>query len=159
MNSTSYKRDASAVLAMMLGEGGGDEVRTRLSSSQISSVNLSEVVAKLQERGVPDDGITASIAELDFEVLAFDQERALDAGLLRTATRGFGVPLGVRTCLGAAISRNAVAVTTDRAWAKVKVGLAIEVLRWAWTSKSIFRFGLAQTGHSENDPERGISNI
>lgn len=122
-------------------------------------MNLSGVVAKLQVRGVPDDVLTASIAELDFDVLASDQEQALEAGLLRTAARGFGLSLGDRACLGAAASRDAVAVTTDRACAKVKVGLANEVLRWAWTSKSIFRFGLAKTGHSENDPEGGTSNI
>lgn len=129
MNDTRYMLDASAVLAMILGEDGGDAVLARLGSSQISSVNLSEVVAKLQERGVPDDVIRASIAELDFDVLAFDHAQALRAGLLRTPTRGFGLSLGDRACLGAAASRNAVAVTTDQAWGKLEVGIAIQVLR------------------------------
>ena len=129
MSDTRYMLDASAVLAMMLGEGGGEEVRKRLASSQISTVNLSEVVAKLQEGGVPDDVITSSLVELDFDVLTFDKEQALRAGLLRSATRRAGLSLGDRACLSAAASRNAVAVTTDRAWGKVEVDIDIEVLR------------------------------
>lgn len=129
MSDTRYMLDASAVLALMLGEAGGDQVRERLASSQISSVNLSEVVAKLQEGGVPDEVITSSLVELDFDVLNFDQSQAVRAGLLRTATRSIGLSLGDRACLSAAEARNAVAVTTDRAWSKLEAGIAIEVLR------------------------------
>lgn len=129
MSDKRYMLDASAMLAMMLGEEGGDQVRERLGSSQISAVNLAEVVGKLQDGGVPDEVIKSSLAELDFDVLAFDQEQASRAGLLREATRGAGLSLGDRACLGAAATRDAVAVTTDRAWSKVEVGVAIEVLR------------------------------
>lgn len=129
MSDFRYMLDASAVLAMMLGEAGGDQVRERLASSQISTVNLSEVVAKLQEGGVPDEVITSSLAELNFDVLAFDQSQAVRAGLLRTATRSIGLSLGDRACLGAAETCNAIAVTTDRAWSKLEVNIAVEVLR------------------------------
>lgn len=129
MSDLRYMLDASAVLAMMLGEAGGDQVRERLASSQISTVNLSEVVAKLQEGGVPDEVITSSLAELNFDVLAFDQSQAVRAGLLRAATRSIGLSLGDRACLGAAASCNAVAVTADRAWGKLELNIAVEVLR------------------------------
>lgn len=129
MSEKRYMLDASAVLAMMLGEDGGDQVRERLAASQISAVNLSEVVAKLQEGGVPDEVITSSLAELNFDVLAFDQSQAVRAGLLRTATRSIGLSLGDRACLSAAESCDAAAVTADRAWSKLEVDIAIEVLR------------------------------
>ena len=129
MSDLRYMMDASAVLAMMLGEDGGDQVRERLAASQISTVNLSEVVAKLQEGGVPDEVITSSLAELDFDVLAFDQSQAVRAGLLRSATRSIGLSLGDRACLSAAESCNAVAVTTDRVWGKLELDIAVEVLR------------------------------
>lgn len=129
MSDKRYMLDASAVLAMMLGEDGGDHVRERLASSQISTVNLSEVVSKLQEGGVPDEVITSSLAELDFDVLAFDQSQAVLAGLLRASTRSNGLSLGDRACLSAAESCNAVAVTTDRAWGKLELDIAVEVLR------------------------------
>ncbi len=129
MNDARYMLDASAVLAMMLGEDGGDQVRERLASSQISTVNLSEVVAKLQDGGVPDEVITSSLAELNFDVIAFNQSQAVRAGLLRASTRSNGLSLGDRACLSAAESCNAVAVTTDRAWGKLELDIVVEVLR------------------------------
>jgi PIN domain nuclease of toxin-antitoxin system len=129
MSDARYMLDASAVLAMMLGEDGGNQVRERLASSQISTVNLSEVVAKLQDGGVPDEVIISSLAELNFDVLAFDQTQAVRAGLLRASTRSNGLSLGDRACLGAAESCNAVAVTTDRAWGKLELDIVVEVLR------------------------------
>lgn len=129
MSDARYMLDASAALAMMLGEAGGEQVRERLAASQISTVNLSEVVAKLQEAGVPDEVIASSLAELNFDVLAFDQSQAVRAGLLRASTRSNGLSLGDRACLSAAESCNAVAVTTDRAWGKLQLDIAVEVLR------------------------------
>jgi ribonuclease VapC len=92
-------------------------------------VNLSEVVAKLQEGGVPDEVITSILAELNFDVLAFNQSQAVRAGLLRASTRSNGLSLGDRACLSAAESCNAVAVTTVRAWGKLELDVAVEVLR------------------------------
>ncbi len=129
MSDTRYMLDASAVLAMMLDEAGADQVRERLSSSQISAVNLSEVVAKLQDGGVPDEVITSSLTELNFDVIAFNQSQAVRAGMLRAATRSNGLSLGDRACLTAAESCKAVAVTTDRAWGKLKLDIVVEVLR------------------------------
>ena len=129
MSDTRYMLDASAVLAMMLDEAGGDQVRERLASSQISTVNLSEVVAKLQDGGVPDEVITSSLAELNFDVIAFNQSQAVRAGLRRASTRSNGLSLGDRACLSAAGSCNAVAVTTDRAWGKLELDIVVEVLR------------------------------
>lgn len=129
MSDARYMLDASAVLAMMLGEDGGNQVRERLASSQISAVNLSEVVAKLQDGGVPDEVITSSLAELNFDVIAFNQSQAVRAGLLRASTRSNGLSLGDRACLSAAESCNAVALTTDRAWGKLELDIVVEVLR------------------------------
>lgn len=129
MSDARYMLDASAVLAMMLGEDGGNQVRERLASSQISTVNLSEVVAKLQDGGVPDEVITSSLAELNFDVIAFNQSQAVRAGLLRASTRSNGLSLGDRACLSAAESCNAVAATTDRAWGKLELDIVVEVLR------------------------------
>jgi PIN domain nuclease of toxin-antitoxin system len=129
MSDARYMLDASAVLAMMLGEDGGNQVRERLASSQISTVNLSEVVAKLQDGGVPDEVITSSLAELNFDVIAFNQSQAVRAGLLRASTRSNGLSLGDRACLSAAESCNAVALTTDRAWGKLELDIVVEVLR------------------------------
>ena len=129
MSERPYILDASALLALMLGEPGADAVHAILPNARISAVNLSEVVAKLQERAVPDDVIVDSLAELDLDVIAFDQPQAMRAGLLRQATRAAGLSLGDRACLASAATTGATAITTDRAWSDLDLGVSIEVAR------------------------------
>lgn len=120
--------DASALLALMLGEEGDEAVQQVLPGARVSAVNLSEVVAKLQERGVPDDVILQSLAELDLEIVPFDREQAHRAGLLRLATRSQGLSLGDRACLAAAHAADAIAVTADREWRALEHAAAVKVL-------------------------------
>nr|WP_184091843.1 type II toxin-antitoxin system VapC family toxin [Sphingomonas xinjiangensis] len=121
--------DASALLALMLGEDGAEAVHAVLPNAQVSTVNLSEVIAKLQEKGVPNEVISSTIAELDLDVVPFDRAQAVHAGLLRAHTRSYGLSLGDRACLAAAAAAGATAVTSDRAWSKLKTGVLIEVVR------------------------------
>lgn len=129
MSDGPYILDASALLALMLGEPGADAVHAILPSARISAVNLSEVVAKLQERGVPDDVIVDSLAELDLDVVPFDQSQAMRAGLLRKGTRAVGLSLGDRACLASAAMVGATAITTDWVWGDLDLGVSIEVAR------------------------------
>lgn len=129
MSDKRYVLDASALLAVMLGEAGGDAVHAVLAQAQIGAVNLSEVVAKLQERGVPDDIVDQSLADLDLQVVPFDRDQAMRSGKLRTITRGAGLSLGDRACLATAAALGAVAITTDQAWARLSVDVEIELAR------------------------------
>lgn len=129
MSEARYMLDASALLALMLGEDGAEAVHATLPHAQVSTVNLSEVVAKLQERGVPDEVISSTLAELDLDAMPFDRAQAVNAGLLRAATRKDGLSLGDRACLAAAEAIGAIAITTDRAWGKLNVDVAIEIVR------------------------------
>jgi ribonuclease VapC len=124
-----YVLDASALLAVMLGESGADAIHEVLDRAKIGAVNLSEVVAKLQERGVPDDAIDQSLADLDLAIVPFDQDQATRAGKLRLATRGAGLSLGDRACLAVADALGAVAITTDQAWAKLSLDIEIALAR------------------------------
>ena len=124
-----YVLDASALLAVMLGEAGADAVHAVLDRAKIGAVNLSEVVAKLQERGVPDDAIDQSLADLDLTVVPFDQDQAMRAGKLRLATRHAGLSLGDRACLAVADALGAVAITTDQAWTKLSLDIEIAFAR------------------------------
>lgn len=121
--------DASALLAVMFGEPGAETVLAILPSAMISAVNLSEVVAKLQERGVPDAEIDHEIAELDLPVIPFDAAQAMAAGKLRARTRSRGLSLGHRACLALAAARGVPAITADRGWAEVDVGARVIVAR------------------------------
>ena len=129
MSEAGYMLDASALLALMLGEDGADAVHAVLPKARVSTVNLLEVAAKLQERGVPDDVVAASLSELDLTAVPFTREQAMRAGLLRAATRSVGLSLGDRACLAAAGAMGAIAITTDRAWAEIDVGVQVEVAR------------------------------
>jgi ribonuclease VapC len=114
--SDTYVLDASAILTVINGETGFATVQNLLQQSVTSAVNMSEVVAKLQERGVTEPAIMAILNDFDVHVVAFDDEQAIAAGMLRNKTRKKGLSLGDRACLALAASRNAIAVTTDKAW-------------------------------------------
>ncbi len=126
---TDYVLDASALLAAFFGEEGAEKVEEMLPRAVIGAVNLSEVVAKLQDRGVPDDEIDGHVADLDLEVIAFDRLQAVTAGRLRRETSAIGLSLGDRCCLALAVQRGAVAVTTDRAWSSLALPATVEVIR------------------------------
>jgi ribonuclease VapC len=49
--------DASALIAFLRNEPGGDLVAARLSRSCISAVNLAETISKLVEYGKPLDAV------------------------------------------------------------------------------------------------------
>ncbi len=120
--------DASALLALLQDEPGSERVLATLPGALISAVNLSEVVAKLTETGMPAADIQRSL-RLSIEVVPFDDELAVRAGLLRPVTRSAGLSLGDRACLALAASRSLPALTTDRAWKSVATGVEVVVIR------------------------------
>lgn len=121
--------DASALLAVMLEEPGAEKVRELLPGAIVGAVNLAEVVAKLQERGAPDENIDRNIARLNLPVIPFDAAQAMAAGKLRARTRSLGLSLGDRACLALALARGLPAVTTDRGWARLDIGAEVIVAR------------------------------
>ena len=121
--------DASALLAVLRDEPGAERVGARLEGASIGAVNLSEVVAKLIEDGVPEREIRRAIGRLELDVHPFDLEHAYAAGVLRPATRPLGLSFGDRACLALAQSLGAMTLTADRSWARLDVGVAIEVIR------------------------------
>jgi ribonuclease VapC len=117
------------LLAVLQGEGGAETVEPRLQRAAISAVNLSEVVAKMRERGWSEAGAEEAVAALDLTVCDFDRQEALQAAHLRPLTRQVGLSLGDRACLALAASLGCTAITTDKAWAALDVGIAIDVIR------------------------------
>lgn len=114
--SDVFVLDSSAVICLIDEEPGAEIVDRLLSKSLISAVNVAEVVSKLQERGGSDKMIDDTLAEFEFETIDFDLDQAKRSGKLRNITRFKGLSLGDRACLALAASRNAIAVTTDKAW-------------------------------------------
>ena len=121
--------DASALLALLNAEPGADVVAEALPGGVISAINLSEVVAKLCEAGVPEKAIHQALQPLGIEIVPFDEEQAYQAGLLRASTQDMGVSLGDRACLSLARMLGVEALTADRAWAGLSVGATIKLIR------------------------------
>lgn len=121
--------DASALLALLRAELGADVVLVSLPRAVISAVNLSEVVAKLSETGVPEDAIRQAIADLRLDIRPFDEEQAYQAGLLRSATQAAGISFGDRACLGLSKTLGATTLTADRMWTSLNIGVNVKVIR------------------------------
>ncbi len=122
--------DASALLALLKREPGSDQVAQALADGAvICAVNLSEVVAKLADGGMPELFIHRTLDALDVEVVAFETQLAYQAGLLRSSTRQFGLSLGDRSCLALAVSRSLPVLTTDQAWLQLAIGVTVHAIR------------------------------
>lgn len=124
-----YVMDASAVLAVFFREPGAANLYDLMSGAAIGAVNISEVVAKLQERGISNAEIDQSIEELGLQVVPFDFDQAIHAGKLRAVTRSAGLSLGDRACLALAAAEGATAITMDRHWATLDLSVPIRVVR------------------------------
>jgi PIN domain nuclease of toxin-antitoxin system len=121
--------DASALIAFMRDEAGGDRVAEAIEGSAISSVNLSEVGARFSDWGYKVAEVLSDIRTLPLQILSFDAAQAEDASLLRAATKSAGLSLGDRACLAAAKNLSALVLTADRAWACLEVGVPIKLIR------------------------------
>lgn len=121
--------DASALLAILNQEPGSERWVDRIGSALISSVNLSEVVGKLADVGMPEPDIRAAIEPLGLETVAFDGEQAWTAGLLRPVTRGLALSFADRACLALARQTHLPVLTADREWARLRIGVRVDLIR------------------------------
>ena len=121
--------DASAIVALLVGEKFDGFDPADLNGTLISSVNLAEVLTRLPELGVPEHVAEAALAELNLRVIAFDEAQAHITARLRPATRHAGLSLGDRACLSLATMMKCPAVTADRVWTGIDVGVPIVLIR------------------------------
>ena len=120
--------DSSAVLAALLGEPGGDVVADALENAVISAANLSEVAHSLVRNGNSEVQSRALISALGLDVIAVDEEQALDCGFLRSKTDRFGLSLGDRFCFALGRRLASPVMTADRIWREAAASAEIEVI-------------------------------
>ncbi len=126
--------DASAVLALLFDERGADAVGAeRARPLFMSAVNAAEVVSKLIDAGQePHQAIEVfrTVQEnANLALVPFDTSQALDAAAMRGHTRDHGLSLGDRACLALARSLKLPAMTADRTWKKLRLGVEIRAIR------------------------------
>jgi PIN domain nuclease of toxin-antitoxin system len=127
--------DASALLALLKGEPGAERVAEALErGAYLSAVNLAEVLSKLADWGEDPAEAQARMAQVGLlgaavEVLPFTGKDALEVARLRAVTRACGLSFGDRACLALARRLGLPALTAERAWAELDLGIPVEVLR------------------------------
>ena len=121
--------DASAVLTILNEEPGMTVVVEVLPLAVIGAVNIAEAVAKLADGGMPGPEIQEAIEGLGLDVVPFDAELALAAGLLRPLTRLAGLSLGDRACLALGMRLHVPVLTADRSWAGLDLDVEVRLLR------------------------------
>ena len=119
--------DASALLALLFQEAGGDRVIEHLPGSLLSAVNLAEVLTKAVERGMVLEMVEQALAELPCEVSTFDRDAAAGTAALRSPTRPRGLSFGDRACLALGLKTGFPVVTADRHWGES--GLDVRIIQ------------------------------
>lgn len=125
-----YILDASAILAFMTNETGADKVRAVIQAGRagVTTVNLSEVAAKLISRGMSSADAEFQCRSMGLNILDVDDEIALAAAALVPFTQPLGLSLGDRICLATATRDACIAMTADKAWANTP-GVTVDVIR------------------------------
>jgi ribonuclease VapC len=121
--------DASAVLAFLNGELGGDVAARSFGDAKMSAVNAIEVGTKLMDGGMTFAAAWEAIDLLDIELVGLDIAMAATATQLRAKTKAAGLSLADRACLALATREGATAVTADRAWATLDLPCPVELIR------------------------------
>ena len=123
--------DASALLAMLKLEPGGDRVAEVIGKARMSAVNYAEVVSYFVHAGTATEAVEAILNPLPIEVVPADRDLAILAGTMRATTADQGLSLGDRFCLALALRENLPAWTADRSWSTVaeRVGVEVVVIR------------------------------
>jgi PIN domain nuclease of toxin-antitoxin system len=123
--------DASAILALLQAEPGGERVAALLldpaQTVLVSALNWSEVLDRLLRHGSPVVEAERQMARLGMVVVDFDQEQGRLAAIYRMLTPSLS--LADRACLAVATVRNATAWTADRAWMHSMHGVPVELIR------------------------------
>ena len=127
--------DASALLAFIQGEAGREIVGAAfVFGAVINVVNYAEVLSRLSDSG--EDAATAHrrlqsqglIGDV-VRVVPLHEDDAVVIARLRPLTRAQGLSLGDRACLATALRLGRPAITADRGWASVDVGVTVRLIR------------------------------
>jgi ribonuclease VapC len=126
---TSYVLGASALLALLQQEPGAEVVAAVLQDASISTVNWSEVLQKSISKAIDTADMQTEFEALGVNFIPFSAPQAHLAAQLWQETKSLGLSLGDRACLALAIDQDAIALTADKAWAKLQTSISIQLIR------------------------------
>ncbi len=127
--------DASAVLAMILNEPGGERLDTLLDAVElgsdieifISSVNWCEILTRMLRENLSISGERLLAVLAGVELVPFGRSEAEVASAYVNISRALS--LGDRACLALAKSKQATAWTAERLWSQYQLDVPVELIR------------------------------
>ncbi len=128
MNNPAVVLDASCLLASAFGEPGGEGVRPLISGALISTVNWSEFVQKVQQRGINTQGIRAEIEGAGLRIVPVTVQQAEAAAELWSWGRPLGLSLADRMCLALGLAQPSKVYTADQVWTQLPTLPHLEVV-------------------------------
>lgn len=126
--------DASALLAWLFQEPGAAVVSQALGKGAvISSINWSETLQKLLQRGITPDQVHTDLSERKIletalHVLPFAASDAISVARLAQETAAYGLSLADRACVAIAHRLALPALTGDRVWKQAEKAIGVEVV-------------------------------
>jgi ribonuclease VapC len=124
---TRVALDASALLALLLDEPGGEKVTAALDGGLLCTANLAEVVSHYAKLGASRRDIEAMLQPLPVTVVPVDAALSYEAAMLRPLTLPGGLSLGDRYCLALARREGLPAVTAERRWPDIAAAAGVTV--------------------------------
>jgi len=121
--------DASALIALLWDEPGGQAVERLLGRAVVSAVNWAEVLQRYRAHGIDTADKRESVEAIGVGIVGFTPDDAELAADLWEPTRAAGLSLADRACLALARRLDLPAHTADRDWRKVDVGVDVILIR------------------------------
>ena len=121
--------DASALIALLHKEPGAEVVEGVVGDAAISTVNWSEVCQRRLAFGLELEGFRGRVQVLGLQLVPFTADDAELAADLRDRTRPRGLSLADRACLALATRLRRPALTADRSWLELDLGIEIHAIR------------------------------
>ena len=126
---SAFVIDASAILAMIFDEAGGDMVADVCDGAMLSAVNLDEVLHKVARRGVDPMLVETQLSRLGIAVVVFDARQARVSAALHARLAGTDTSFADRACLSMGLMLNTTVLTADAKWMRLGLDVDIRLIR------------------------------
>ena len=122
--------DASALMAFLMDEPGGDAVAPYLEVAQICSINFHECIYSLMSKYHASlEQANARLTQTSLVVHDYTPHLAVIAASLQPQADKLGLSLGDRACVATALELGLPVVTADKIWKKLKLDIPIICVR------------------------------